>query len=103
MICWHNIAWIVWKISHYLFSDGLEAIEPDQTHAVHYNQDSIRNINICNTITKYLEKGKEKYSIKEEIIERMQNVEITYLIMQSISFLTLTKTYDQCFSLRRFL
>lgn len=54
---------------HYLFQDGLKIIEPNQTHAIHYNQDPIRNSNICDTITKYLKKkGKEKYSIREEII-----------------------------------
>lgn len=50
-------------VFHYLFADGLEVIEPDQPHAIHYNQDSIRNSNICHTITKYLEKKKEKKNI----------------------------------------
>lgn len=59
-------------IFHYLFQDGLEVIEPDQTHAMHDNQYSIRNSNICHTITKYLdkEKGRKKYSIKEQTTER---------------------------------
>lgn len=47
-------------VFYYLFQDGLEVIEPDQTHAIHYNQDSIRNSNICHAITKYLEKKEKK-------------------------------------------
>ena len=47
-------------VFHYLFWDGLEVIELDKTHAIHYNQDSIRNSNICYTITKYLGKKEEK-------------------------------------------
>lgn len=69
-------------VLHYLLRDGLEVIEPDQTHAIHYNQDSIRNSNICHTITKYLEKkGREKYSSRKET---MQNTGIMSLILQSL-------------------